>query len=158
MRRALLAGALAVAACGRTSIGPDSRVALEYELTSAGALIESSPKGEPLTMTMGTEAVPAAVEAALLGLRAGDATSVDLTVEKAFGPYDAKKLKDVPLAKFGDMAGKLKPGSTVDGLEGGKPSRGRVVKVEGGVATLDFNHPLAGKPLRYVLKIVAVER
>lgn len=158
MRRAALAAVLLAAACGRTSVGPDSRVALDYELTSNGALIEASPKGEPLTMTMGTEAVPAAVESALLGLRPGDEKTIDLTAERAFGAYDAAKVKTVPLAKFGEQAAKLKPGSKVAGVEGGRSAEARVVKVENGVATLDFNHPLAGKPLRYRLKVVAVER
>lgn len=156
MRSALLA--LALAACSRPAVGPDSRVVLEYELTSNGALIEASPKDEPLTMTMGAEAVPAAVEAELLGLRPGDEKTIDLTAERAFGAYDPAKVKSVPLAKFGGQAAKLKPGAKVSGVEGGRAVESRVVKVENGAATLDFNHPLAGKPLRYRLKVVAVER
>ncbi len=157
MRPAALAAAFLIAACSRPSVGPASRVALDYELSSAGSLIEASPAGEPLVITMGTEAVPAAVESALRGLRAGDEKTVDLSPEQGFGAYDAAKVKSVPLAKFGSMAEKLKTGASVDGVEDGRPARGRVVKVEGGAATLDFNHPLAGKPLRYRIRIVAVE-
>ncbi|UPT75525.1 MAG: FKBP-type peptidyl-prolyl cis-trans isomerase [Elusimicrobiota bacterium] len=155
MRRGALAALLALAGCAR-SAGPDSTVALEYELSSGGALIEASPKDEPLVVTLGTGGLPEAVEAGLVGLKPGAERILDLPAEKAFGAYDAAKVKAVPLGAFGEMAKGLKPGSTVAGTQNGRAAEGRVVKIEGGAATLDFNHPLAGKALRYRLKILAV--
>lgn len=155
MRAAALGAGLLLAACS-PSVGPGSTVALDYELSSGGSLIEASPKDEPLVVTLGAGGLPEAVEAALTGLKPGAEAVVDLSAERAFGAYAADKVKSVPLARFGAMAEKLKPGASVDGVQDGKPSRGRVVKVEGGSVTLDFNHPLAGKDLRYRLKVVAI--
>ncbi len=156
MRRAV-AAALLLAACSKGPIvAPGSSVTLEYELSSGGAVIETSAGRNPLVVIQGEGNLPGPVDEALTGMSMGEEKILELTPKQGFGPVDPSKIRPVPLAKFGAMAKDLVPGSTVGGAASGKSAEGRVVKVENGFATLDFNHPLAGKALRYKIKILAI--
>ena len=156
MRRGL-AALLLLAACSREGrVPPGAKVLLDYELTSNGLFIESNAGKELLSVTQGEGNLPGPVDEALVGMRKGEEKIVELTPDQGFGPVDPDKIKAVPLEKFGDLAKDLAPGRTVAGAAGGKAAEGRVVKVENGFATLDFNHPLAGKRLRYKIKVVEI--
>lgn len=156
MRRGL-AAVLLLAACSREGrVPPGATVLLDYELTSGGTLIESNAGKELLSVTQGDGNLPGPVDEALVGMKAGEAKTIQLTVDQGFGPVDPDKIKTIPLEKFGALAEDLAPGKVVAGAAGGKAAEGRVVKVEDGAATLDFNHPLAGKPLRYRIKVVSI--
>ena len=157
MSRFALAASLLLGACSREGrVTAGSTVSLDYELSSGGVIVESSPRDEPLVVTQGAGDLPPSVDAALLGLKPGDQRDLALTSDQGFGTIDPGKVKTIPLAKFGAMAKDLKPGRVVAGAEGGRAAEGRVVKIEKGSVTLDFNHPLAGKALRYKLKVIAV--
>jgi FKBP-type peptidyl-prolyl cis-trans isomerase 2 len=156
VRRAL-AAVLLLAACGREArVAPGATVELDYELTSGGTLIESNAGRELLIVVQGEGALPGPVDEALAGMKIGETKVVELTPMQGFGPSAPAKIKAIPLEKFGPMAKDLAPGALVGGAQGGKAAQGRVLKVENGLATLDFNHPLAGKPLRYKIKVVAI--
>lgn len=157
MRRAL-AAVLLLAACSRDErVASGSSVTLDYELSSGGAVIETSAGREPLLVRQGDGNLPGPVDEALVGLRKGEEKVVELTPEQGFGPLDPAKIRVIPLSKFGTMAKDLAPGKTVAGAAGGKAAEGRVLAIEGGAATLDFNHPLAGKALRYKIKVVSIQ-
>lgn len=155
--RPFLAAVLLLAACAREAgVAPGATVELDYELTSAGTLIESNAGRELLIVVQGEGALPGPVDEALVGMKKGEEMAVELTPMQGFGPSDPDKIKAIPLEKFGALAKDLVPGALVGGAQGGKSASGRVLKVENGLATLDFNHPLAGKPLRYKIKVVAI--
>ena len=153
--RPALSAVFLLAACSR-GVAPGSAVTLEYELSSDGFVIESSAGREPLVVTQGAGNLLVPVDEALLGLKAGDEKVVELTPVRAFGMPDPDKIKAVPLARFGALGASLKPGGTASGMMGGAPAEGRVLSIEKGVVTLDFNHPLAGKALRYKLKVLSI--
>ncbi len=156
MIRALLAAAL-LAGCSRAPrVTEGSTVGLDYELSSAGVVQESSAQGDPLVVVQGSGDLPNKVDQALLGLRVGDALDLELSPEQGFGWIDPGLVRSIPLAKFGKLAKGLKPGMMVAGARGGLAEKGKVLKISKGVATLDFNHPLAGKALRYKLRVVSI--
>ncbi|RME30873.1 peptidylprolyl isomerase [Candidatus Woesearchaeota archaeon] len=84
----------------------------------------------------------------LVGKEPGTYT-VELEPEQAFGKKDAKLLKLVPLKKFTEN--KIKPfvGLEVN-IDG---SYGVVRSLSGGRVTVDFNHPLASRNLKYDLHV-----
>ncbi len=152
-----LAAVLLLAACSREGrVPPGATVLLDYELTSGGTLIESNAGKELLIVTQGDGNLPGPVDEALVGMKKGEEKVLTLTVDQGFGPADPDKIKTIPLEQFGALAKDLAPGRTVAGASGGKAAEGKVLKVENGLATLDFNHPLAGKVLRYKIKVVEI--
>ena len=91
------------------------------------------------------------LEKAITGMKRGDEKRVDLSSEDAFGPYDESK-KGVISSES------LPPGTqpgTIFTTEEGVPFV--VTELSGPVASIDFNHPLAGKHLIIDVKILNVE-
>ena len=91
------------------------------------------------------------LEKAITGMKKGEEKRVDLSSDDAFGPYaDTKK---------GVIGSESLPPSTQPGTifttEEGVPFV--VTEMSGPVASIDFNHPLAGKHLIIDVKILNVE-
>jgi FKBP-type peptidyl-prolyl cis-trans isomerase 2 len=154
-----LAALLLLAGCSRGPVAPGSTVTVDYELTVDGVILESTAGREPLVIVQGAGGLPPAVEQALIGRKAKEELVLELTPKTSgFGPWDRRKTTEIPLARFGPLAKDLKVGGLVDGVSHGKPQSGRVAEIDlaDGYVTLDFNHFLAGKNLRYKLKIISV--
>lgn len=90
------------------------------------------------------------LEKAITGMKKGEEKRVDLSSDDAFGPYDDTK-KGVISSES------LPPGTqpgTIFTTEEGVPFV--VTEMSGPVASIDFNHPLAGKHLIIDVKILNV--
>ena len=130
------------------------RLVFHYTAIVDGAVYESTEGHEPAELTVGDGALPAAAETALAGLSPGQETEVE--IKDAYGPRDPKLLQSVPLTRFGGMASELKVGAKVLGARNGGSAAARVVGISGGVVGLDLNHPLAGKTVRFRLRLVSI--
>ena len=97
------------------------------------------------------------IEAALEGKKAGDAVSVVLEPEDAFGEFDEEAIFIVPVEKLGDPE-LIVPGLVFDRVPGEvyDGRNYRVTDVAEGVAVLDANHPFAGWTLRFEVKVLSV--
>ena len=158
-RRALgLLLLLTAAACRRDGrIHRGDSVVLSYELSADGAVVESNFDAEPAAVVQGAGQVPSGVDEALIGMAPGEEKRLELPPEKAFGRPDPARVEVMPLAQLGDLAKGLKPGRKVMGFRDGKAETARVLSIEGGKATLDFNPPLAGKTVVYRLCVLSRE-
>ncbi|MBC7664540.1 MAG: peptidylprolyl isomerase [Caulobacter sp.] len=135
-------------------IEKDTVVTLQYRVTDAqGKLIEASDK--PMTyLHGGYENTLPKIEEALDGKEAGYQVTLALQPADAFGERDESLAKTTSHAVF-------PPGVKVGGqLEGytdaGQPQVFHVVKIKGDKVLLDGNHPLAGKALKFTLKVTGV--
>ena len=135
-------------------ISKDTAVTLSYKVADAqGKLVEQS--SEPMVYLHGGygNTLPK-IEAALDGQARGFQTVLALQPEDAFGLRDEDLMRTIPRSQF-------PPGVKVGGqLEGrgadGKEQVFNVVKIKGDTVILDANHPLAGKALRFTLKVTEV--
>jgi FKBP-type peptidyl-prolyl cis-trans isomerase SlyD len=135
-------------------IEKDSVVTLRYKVADAlGRLIEESP--EPMVYLHGGygNTFPK-IEAALSGQERGFQTLLLLQPEDAFGARDESLVTTMPRSDFppGVKVGGQLEGRTRDGHE----QVYHVIKIKGPVVHLDGNHPLAGKVLRFSLKVTDV--
>lgn len=85
------------------------------------------------------------------GMQEGEEKQFELTPEEGFGPYDEGRKQTVEKQS---LPSEVKQGDIVGDKEGNAAT---VVQVSPTSAVLDFNHPLAGKPLVVSLKILKVE-
>jgi FKBP-type peptidyl-prolyl cis-trans isomerase SlyD len=135
-------------------IEKDTVVTLQYRVAEAsGKLIEAS-KDPMVYLHGGYENTLPKIEAALDGREKGYEVTLQLKPEDAFGQRDESLARSIPKKEF-------PPGVKVGGqLEGrtddGAPHVFHVVKIKGDQVLLDGNHPLAGKELRFHLKVVGV--
>ncbi len=119
-----------------------------------GNLLEASEA--PLVYLHGANDIFPAVERALEGKAPGEAVSLRLEPEQAFGDFDAQLVHVVERDRIGrDVA----VGMQVEGLPGvpGDERIYRVTDVADEVAVLDGNHPLAGLALHFDIKVLGVE-
>ncbi len=92
-----------------------------------------------------------AFEKQVAGMREGEEKQFELTPDEGFGPYDERRKETVAKQT---LPPEIKQGDIVGDKEGRAAT---VVEVSPTNAVLDFNHPLAGKPLVVSLKILKVE-
>ncbi|UPT75339.1 MAG: FKBP-type peptidyl-prolyl cis-trans isomerase [Elusimicrobiota bacterium] len=160
--RAALAAAVLLLAfgCSRREEGvvrPGSTVRLDYKLDVDGKPFESTELHGPIEIIQGAGDLPEAVDRALVGMRVGQRADIDVPAGAGYGPRDEAKVESLPLASLGPMGAGLTPGKKILGFKNGKPAEGVVLEVSNGAARVDFNHPLAGKVLRYRFGIVEID-
>jgi FKBP-type peptidyl-prolyl cis-trans isomerase SlpA len=102
-----------------------------------------------------------AIEARLLGLAEGSAGSFELAAGEAFGPHNPALQQRVArslLDAQGDLDAEYAVGDVVQFAApgGGAPFAGVVRAVGDGWLDFDFNHPLAGAPVRFEVEVLGV--
>jgi FKBP-type peptidyl-prolyl cis-trans isomerase 2 len=150
----LASGALLACARGPRAARVGDRVTLHYSASVDGKLFETSEDAKPVELVLGEGGLPAPVERALVGHKAGE--QVDLVVPQAFGPSDPAKIEVLPLSAFAGMKPQPAVGQLVLGTRGEEAAKAVVLKVEGGKVWLDFNHRLAGKTVSFRVRLLAV--
>jgi FKBP-type peptidyl-prolyl cis-trans isomerase SlyD len=135
------------------TVEPGKVVSLRYTVSLPdGKVVHSNVDGYPIKYKQGDGKLLPALEAALVGLAAGEETTVTLPPEKTY-PVDENAFKEVPLDQVPEN---LRQVGAVFGQMGSRGSA-RVVEINEDTAVLDFNHPLAGKTLTYDVTILSVE-
>ena len=92
-----------------------------------------------------------------MGNKARDTVTLTLEPEDAFGESEPELIRSVPLNLLGDN---VEPGMKVEGVPG-EPSDGRFYTVIGSDENhvfLDGNHPFAGWALKFVVRVLKVEK
>ena len=105
---------------------------------------------EPRLLAVGEGWILKGVDEALLNANVGDDLTIEVPPSKAFGEWDSKKVRMLPLRRLGDKAEEINVGDTIE-IDG---RRGIVRFIGSGRVQIDFNHRLAGKTLEYKVKIV----
>jgi len=128
---------------------------------SDSSLIEEIKQDKPVVFRFGINHLFPEFEKNLTGLSAGDSFDFVIKAEHAYGPIDTYAIFDIPKDTF-ETDGKIPdnfflPGKKISMHDNnGQQHTGRMVKIMEKAVTIDFNHPLAGKDLRYVGKIIDV--
>jgi FKBP-type peptidyl-prolyl cis-trans isomerase SlyD len=141
---------------GDAMIQTGSNVSIHYTLTVDGQVVDSSIGGEPLTYVQGEGQIIPGLERQLEGLDLGDKRDVTVEPLDAYGPEDPNAFQKLPKDAFNDPSG-LSVGSLVEGRVEGKTFRASIADVSESDVTLNFNHPLAGKTLRFAVEIVGID-
>jgi peptidylprolyl isomerase len=121
-----------------------------------GSVFDSSEGREPLEFKVGAGQVIPDFENAVIGMNIGDSKTVDTPAENAYGAYSNEMIVDVPLDQFPPD---IKPeiGLTLQMRQPDGHALNVVVSnVSDTVATLDANHPLAGKDLTFEIRLIEI--
>jgi FKBP-type peptidyl-prolyl cis-trans isomerase SlyD len=135
-------------------IAKDTAVTLQYRVADAtGRLIEQS-KDPMVYLHGGYDNTLPKIEEALDGHEVGYETTLHLQPEDAFGQRDEALVRVIPKSEFPPG---VKVGGQLEGrTEDGQPRVFHVMKIKGPEVHLDGNHPLAGKALRFTIKVTGV--
>jgi len=140
----------------------DSHLTLHYRISLAisGADVISTFGDRPATLTLGLGQMAEPLERRLLGMSEGQSAAFDLAAEEGFGPRNPALLQRVSRSMLdanGAPDATYNPGDLLDfaAPDGGRFA-GVVKEVDDSGALLDFNHPLAGQPIRFEVSILGV--
>lgn len=139
-----------------------SFLTLHYRLSDAdGASVVSTFDDKPSTLSLGSGQLSPAIEQRLIGLPEGAQAAFDLPAGAAFGERNPSLLQRVKLSllrEWGDPEADYAVGDVVQfPTPDGRGSYAGVVREVGADWLLfDFNHPLAGRPVRFEVQLLGV--
>ncbi|MCL4744778.1 MAG: FKBP-type peptidyl-prolyl cis-trans isomerase [Burkholderiaceae bacterium] len=142
-------------------VGRDSHLTLHYRLSlsDSGEEVVSTFGSRPATLQIGQGHLAEPLERCLLGLREGESRVFDLAPGEAYGPRNPDLVQRVArsLLAADDGDAGYEPGDPVGfPAPGGGRIAGVLKALDERSALIDFNHPLAGRGLRFEVGIVGV--
>jgi FKBP-type peptidyl-prolyl cis-trans isomerase SlpA len=145
-----------------------SFLTLHYRVaTEDGMDLVSTFGNKPSTLQMGSGELAPPLEDCLIGLTDGDERSFTLDTHSAFGPRNPQFVQrigrsDLPPGSQAELHGVIeiieptKMNEISGHKTGGRKIAGRVVALDDETVTLDFNHPLAGRSIRFDVHLLGV--
>lgn len=147
------------------AIGTDSYLTLHYRvsvLAAEGGVadeIVDTFGTQPATLQLGRGQLSPALEARLQGLPVGAHCVFELAAGEAFGPRNRDLVRRLTRRVLENESATTDyvPGDVVEfNAPGGGRYAGVFVAMDNDFATFDFNHPLAGWPVRFEVEIVGI--
>lgn len=136
-------------------VDDDVVVSLDYVLKVDGQEMDSSSEedGGPVEFIQGAGEIISGLEEALYGLQVGEAKTIQIEPEAAYGYVDPEALKTVKMEEFPEGI-PLEPGVMIELTDDeGEVELARIESVKADKVVLDFNHPLAGKTLEFEVSV-----
>ena len=132
-----------------------SLVTLRYRLSCEGRELVSTMDSKPSTFQLGTGELAPPLEDCLLGMDTPGRESFDLS-PTAFGAHNQSLVRRLARSEFPADA-KLEIGEAVTmAIQPGQQASGLIREVGSETVTVDLNHPLAGKSVRFEVDVIGV--
>ena len=139
-------------------IGPNCKVELHFSLKLAdtGELVDSTFEKKPAELVIGDGNLPAAFEAVIHGMKAGERKIERIEPKDGFGQHNPSNVQKISKDQF-DPSVELSEGLVVSFKDKAKSELpGVVAAIDDKMVTVDFNHPLAGRELEFEVEILSV--
>lgn len=142
----------------------DSHVTLHYRLVAlfegAEREIANTFSARPATVQIGCGQFSPALESKLIGLSAGCARTFELPAGEAYGARHPEMVQTLSRSTFDNQCEADSDTAPGDVIEFNAPAGGRLAGVlkrrDERQVVIDFNHPLAGVPLRWSVHVIGV--
>lgn len=121
-----------------------------------GDVFDSSVGRQPLEVQMGSGSVLPGFESALMGMSLNETKTFTLSPEDAYGDRDDSRMHDFPKS---DIPAGMEPevGQVLMlSTQQGQQIPARVDSIDEDKVTFDLNHPLAGEPLTFIIKVMGI--
>lgn len=130
---------------------------ITMKLSDGSAADSTKVNNKPSVINMGDQSLSPAFEQQLLGMNVGDSKEFTLAAKDAFGEPNPDNIHYVDATKF-SVDTPAEVGSIVTFTQpGGVELPGMITDVSGGSVTVDFNHPLAGQPITFVIDLIEIK-
>ena len=129
-------------------------VTIHYKVSDSESdeVIDSSENAEPMTYLHGAQNIIPGLEQALEGKAVGDELEVVVEAAEAYGERSDDRIQQVPMEAFQGME-KVEPGMAVTAQTDQGQINLVITEVNGEMVTVDANHPLAGKSLKFEVSV-----
>jgi FKBP-type peptidyl-prolyl cis-trans isomerase SlpA len=139
-------------------VKPDSLVTLHYRVATADDTeLVSTFDMTPTTLQLGSGELAPTLEACLEGLVPGERHVFLLEADQAFGPHNPGLQKRMPKSELPDGGAGLTLFDLVEfEAPNGMKYAGIVRELDADTALMDFNHPLAGRAVRFEVEVIGI--
>jgi FKBP-type peptidyl-prolyl cis-trans isomerase SlpA len=142
-------------------VTPGSFLTLHYRLSGPAGDIINTFNDKPATLSLGTGELSPAVEQRLVGLAEGAHATFELPAGEAFGERNVDMQQWVArtlLTRIGDADEAYAIGDVIQfpTPDGTGSYAGAVIESNATAVRFDFNHPLAGQPVTFEVKLIGV--
>ncbi|MDV4343324.1 peptidylprolyl isomerase [Methanoculleus sp. YWC-01] len=121
-----------------------------------GTVFDSSEERAPLEFTIGSGQIIPGFELAVIGMEPGEAKTATIPPEEAYGPHREDMTLTVEREQFPEDISP-EPGQQLQVQQpDGRAAIVTVSDVSASTVTLDANHPLAGQPLTFEIRLVDI--
>jgi len=122
-----------------------------------GDVFDSSEKhGKPLEFEVGAKQVVPGFDAAVVGMKEGEEKEFTLQPDQAYGQPNPQMVQKIPKDQL-PKDKEVEVGMVLGvGLPNGAQIPARIAEIGDSDITLDLNHPLAGKVLKFKIKVVGI--
>jgi len=141
------------------SVQKDSSIIVHItmKLSDGSAADSTKVNNKPAKIIMGDASISPAFEAQLLGMQEGESKEFTLEAKDAFGEPNPDNIHYMDISKFSADA-PAKVGNIITFTQPGNVELpGMITEVSGSSVTVDFNHPLAGQAVTFVIDIVEIK-
>ena len=139
-------------------VRPDSLVTLHYRIATADDTeVISTFDTSPATLQLGSGELAPPLEACLEDLPAGERHVFLLEPAQAFGPHNPALVKRMPRNDLPGAGTDITPLTLIEfAAPQGATFAGLVRELDADSALIDFNHPLAGKSIRFEVEVIGI--
>jgi len=133
-----------------------NKLKVEYTGTlEDGTVFDSSEKhGQPLEFEVGAGHLIKGFDEGILGMEKGEEKEITIPADQAYGQPREELVQKVPKDKLPED---IKEGALlISKLPNGQQIPAKIIKIDGNEVTVDLNHPLAGKTLKFKVKVLEI--
>ena len=136
------------------------KVKVEYVGTlEDGTIFDSTEKHQtPLEFVIGSGHIIQGFDNAVEGMKVGEEKQITLSPKEAYGEYNPELLKDIPKEVFPQDKTLQKGMVFMLNLPSGQQVPARISEIKDQEVTIDLNPPLAGKTLKFKIKLLAIAK
>ena len=141
----------------KQTIQADSNILVHVtmKLSDGSAADSTKVNNKPAKIIMGDQSISAAFETQLLGMATGESKEFTLGAVDAFGESNPDNIHYMDIDKFSAEV-PAKVGNIITFSQPGGELPGMIKEVNGSSVTIDFNHPLAGQAVTFVIDLVEI--
>jgi FKBP-type peptidyl-prolyl cis-trans isomerase SlpA len=130
-------------------------VHITMKLSDGSAADSTKVNNKPAKIIMGDNSISPAFEAELIGMNKGEVREFTLKAKDSFGETNPDNIHYMGLDKFSAEA-PAEIGNIITFSQPGGELPGMIKEINGDSVTIDFNHPLAGQTVTFVIDLVDI--
>ena len=139
------------------TVQADSYIALHYRVANSEDIELVSTFGSgPATLQLGTGELAPMLERCIIGIGPGKRHVFLLEPDQAFGAHNPQLVQRIPVADLPPGVAPELHGLIEFSSPAGDKFTGVVRELDADAVLVDFNHPLAGKPVRFEVEIIGI--
>jgi FKBP-type peptidyl-prolyl cis-trans isomerase SlpA len=130
-------------------------VHITMKLSDGSAADSTKVNNKPAKIIMGDNSISPAFEAQLIGMNKGESKEFTLEAKDSFGETNPDNIHYMGIDKFtAEVPAKV--GNIITFSQPGGDLPGMIKEINGDSVTIDFNHPLAGQTVTFVIDLVDI--